>query len=163
MKEMKENNDLYHHLHNRNDCEWGQFIDLERDDRVKVRYNEIKKKLEYIYKTNTYKTKTYITNNYITNNYITNNYITNNYIINNYNKERKYVYNLITKKNDIEQNNKRIIEENNKRIIEENNKRIIEQNNKRIIEQNNKIEEIIKEVIIVICNIFYYFFKKHDE
>ena len=109
---MQKPTDFYHYIYNRNDCEWGQFIDLE-DNIIKsnLKYRPIIKKLEYIlphntenytannYTANNYTANNYTTNNYITNNYTINNYITNNYTINNNKKERVMkTYNKYIKK-----------------------------------------------------------------
>ena len=99
---MQKPTDFYHYIYNRNDCEWGQFIDLE-DNIIKsnLKYRPIIKKLEYILPHNTenYTANNYTTNNYITNNYTINNYITNNYTINNNKKERVMkTYNKYIKK-----------------------------------------------------------------
>jgi len=49
-KSLNKDNEFYHYLHNRNNCEWGQFVDLENENITKdKKYIQITQRLEYIY------------------------------------------------------------------------------------------------------------------
>jgi hypothetical protein len=158
-KSLNKDNEFYHYLHNRNNCEWGQFVDLENENITKdKKYIQITQRLEYIYNNKKqytqFSTPLYIRkdqNNYQykdQNNYQYNDQ--NNYQYNDqYNPQYKYPRHKYQYNNENDhQKYKDQYNKENKYIINTVNIQNIQINN------NNNVIEIIFQILNTVINYF---------